>query len=130
MGEKIPVLRLLPYKLCLFAIHQISMQKVGSSFTVCTADVYTKQQEEWTETGYQRPAQRHAEDLLCNPVLCHAVKHSRNSCYLLLGETAKVLCLLETQAHVQVAFNATTDVLEIGKKYVPIHRVNGGSAAY
>lgn len=40
-----------------------------------------------------------------------------------MGETAKVLYLLETQAHIQVALSATTDVLEIGKKYVPIHHM-------
>lgn len=57
---------------------------------------------------------------------------SRNSRCLLMGETAKVLSLLETQAHIQgaVALSATTAVLEIGKKYVPMNHISGASAAY
>lgn len=49
-----------------------------------------------------------------------------------MGETAKVLSLLETQAHIQgaVALSATTAVLEIGKKYVPMNHISGASAAY
>lgn len=83
----------------------------------------SKQQEEWAETQVISDLPRDIADVSCNPVLSHPVKCARaGSWYLLMRDTAQMLSLLEKCAYTQdaVKFNATTNVLEVGKWYVEI----------
>lgn len=138
MGKKIPVRfpKLLPCKLYFFAIHQtpcslcirrLFIYSVHSRYVLQTAGG-----KGWN-TGYQWLSQRHSADILCSPVLSHAVKYAQaSSWYLLMRNTAQMLSLLETPAHTQdaVTLSATTNVLEMGKRYVQILCINGGFSAH